>query len=248
MAYLTWISDELLKQAVRNVLGKGRDAKQNAPKNFNKNVVDPFASLFESSAFGLTNFEEWKNQELNRQAQKTLQNHIGNLHQEILGSVVGWQNLKVGSNAGSDLVCTDKKILAEIKNKYNTLTGGKQVTLYREFDNLISPKASIYHGYTAYYVTIIPKTPTRFDKSFTPSDKEKGTRCNDNSKIRTIDGASFYTLVTGEQAALHQFYTVLPQVIEELMKLEFEEPDFKITDKQKFIEIFEQAFDKNNHI
>ena len=221
MAYLTWIADNLLKQAVKSVLEKGLIAKKNAPQNFNKNVVDPFGSLFEMSAFGLARFDDWKEQELNRQAQKTLQNHIGNLHQDILGNVKGWQNLKVGSNAGSDLVCTDQKIVAEIKNKYNTLTGGKQVTLYREFDNLISPKASSYHGYTAYYVTIIPKSPIRFDKEFTPSDKEKGARCFTNPKIRMIDGASFYALVSGVDNALEQFYKVLPQVIEEIMKMTF---------------------------
>lgn len=244
MAYLTWITDELLTQAVKNVLIKGHNAKQNAPENFNKNVVDPFASLFEASAFGLQSFEDWKNQELNRQAQKTLQNHIGNLHQEILGSVSGWENLKVGSSAGSDLVCTEKTIIAEIKNKFNTLTGGKQVTLYREFENLIAPKASKYHGYTAYYVTIIPKKPNRFNKVFTPSDKEKGTPCTANPKIRIIDGASFYTLVTGHDDALHQFYTVLPQVIEDVMHHVFKQSEFKIRDRQEFLEVFEQAFFK----
>lgn len=242
MAYLTWITDDLLKQAVKNVLEKGLIAKKNAPQNFNKNVVDPFGSLFEMSAFGLARFDDWKEQELNRQAQKTLQNHIGNLHQDILGNVKGWQNLKVGSNAGSDLVCTDQKIVAEIKNKYNTLTGAKQVTLYREFDNLISPKASSYHGYTAYYVTIIPKSPIRFDKEFTPSDKEKGARCFTNPKIRMIDGASFYALVTGVDNALEQFYKVLPQVIEEIMKNDFSMPNFEIKDKQNFAKIFAQAF------
>lgn len=35
--------------------------------------------------------------ETTRQAQKTLQNHIGDFHQNILGSVDGWINLKVGS-------------------------------------------------------------------------------------------------------------------------------------------------------
>lgn len=242
MSYLTWISDEALKQAVKNVLEKGRVAKQNAPKNFNKNVVDPFGSLFEMSAFGLNSFDDWKNQELNRQAQKTLQNHIGNLHQEILGNVSGWQNLKVGSNAGSDLVCIEHKILAEIKNKYNTLTGGKQVTLYKEFDNLISPKASTYHGYTAYYVVIIPHKPMRYNKEFTPSDKEKGTRCIVNPKIRVMDGASFYTLVTGEFEALKNFYEVLPQVIEDIFKNDFNVQNFQIADKKSFAEIFHQAF------
>ncbi len=242
MPYLNWIRDEDLIQAVKLVVEKGIDAKKNAPKNFNKNVVDPFGSLFEMASFGLNDFNDWKNQELNRQAQKTLQNHIGNLHQEILGSVQGWNNLKVGSNSGSDLVCPTRKIVAELKNKHNTLTGGKQVTLYREFDNLISPKASSYYGYTAYFVTIIPSKPQRLDKEFTPSDKEKGSRCITNAKIRTIDGASFYTLVTGQHNALADFYRVLPVVLEKIMIEQFGQLNFQIPNKVDFTSLFTQAF------
>lgn len=242
MAYLKWISDENLKLAVKEVLEKGMDAKRNAPKNFNKNVVDPFSALFELSAFDIDHFQHWKSQELNRQAQKTLQNHIGNLHQAILGFVQGWDNLKVGSNAGSDLVCRDKKILAEIKNKYNTLTGGKLITQYKDFEELILPKASAYQGYTAYFVTIIPKKPIRSDEEFTPSDKSKGTRCSPNPKIRIIDGASFYTLVTGDVDALQDFYAVLPLVIEDVFIHEFKKEEFKIVDRDAFTKLFTQAF------
>lgn len=242
MTYLTWINDQDLKQAIKKVLEKGILAKANAPTTFNKNVVDPFSSLFELAAFDLKGFSEWKDQELNRQAQKTLQNHIGNLHQEILGYVSGWQNLKVGSNAGSDLVNTSDKFIAEIKNKHNTLTGGKLITQYQEFENLVSPKASHYHGYTAYYVTIIPKNPKRFNEEFTPSDKSRGMRCVANPKIRIIDGASFYTLVTKQQDALKNLYAVLPQVIEDIYRNDFNQPNFNIADKQMFSNLFSTAF------
>ena len=77
------------------------------------------------------------------------------------------------------------------------------------------PKASIYKGYTSYYVSIIPKKKTRFNKAFVPSDKEKGAKCPINESIREIDGPSFYHLVTGETNALSDLYNVLPKVIEE---------------------------------
>lgn len=242
MPYLNWIRDEDLIQAVKSVVQKGIDAKKDAPKNFNKNVVDPFGSLFELTAFGLSDYDAWRAQELNRQAQKTLQNHIGNLHQEILGCVKGWDNLKVGANSGSDLVCKDRKIIAEIKNKHNTLTGGKLITQYKDFEQLILPKVSEYQGFTAYFVTIIPKKPIRYDEEFRPSDKSQGTRCTANPKIRTIDGASFYTLVTGDEHALSDFYRVLPSILEKVMIEDFHQPNFKIPNKEQFTELFNQAF------
>ncbi len=244
MPYLTWISDENLKKAVISVLEKGMAAKNDAPANFNKNVVDPFSAVFEVAAFKINNFNDWKHQELNRQAQKTLQNHIGNFHQEILGYVEGWENLKVGSNTGSDLFCTSRKIIAEVKNKHNTLTGGKLITQYDDFDSLISLKSSRYYGYTAYYVTIIPKTTKPFDQEFTPSDKKKGKKCSSNPKIRMIDGASFYALVTGQPSALTDLYQILPNIIENIFQKEFDQKDFKINDKQEFISLFESAYGK----
>ena len=61
--------------------------------------------------------------------------------------------------------------------------------------------------------------------------------CNPNPKIRVIDGASFYTLVTGENNALKDFYTILPLVIEEIFKSEFRQDKFKIADKIAFTEL-----------
>ena len=57
-----------------------------------------------------------------------------------------------------------------------------------------------------------------------------------------MDGASFYTLVTGEFEALKNFYEVLPQVIEDIFKNDFNVQNFQIADKKSFAEIFHQAF------
>ena len=62
-------------------------------------------------------------------------------------------------------------------------------------------------------MTIIPRSPERFDRFFTPSEKETGANCPENALIREIDGASFYQIVTGEKDALAQLFDVLPKVI-----------------------------------
>lgn len=177
-----------------------------------------------------------------RQCQKTLTNHIGNLHQKILGQVTGWQDLGTGGIV--DLVCPSKQIIAEVKNKYNTVTGGKLAEQYYSLERLVTPKASQYKDYTAYFVNIIPKKPERFDLPFQPSDKDKGIKCPVNENIRIIDGASFYTLVTGREEAIQEFYDALPLVIEDIFRTDYGLPNFTLPDKDLFKEYFLAAYVK----
>ncbi len=214
MAYLDWISDEALTRCVKHLIEKAKLANSESIKKFNKNVIDPFSAFFQISGFDM-NHEAWQQSEISRQAQKTLQNHVGDFHQNILGSVEGWHNKGVGSVI--DLVNDESKVIAEVKNKYNTLSGGQLANLYRSLDSLVSPKSSIYFGYTAYYVTVIPKNPERKDVTFTPSNREKGAKENLNERIRQIDGVSFYQLVTGSEKALVDLFNTLPQVVSDIL-------------------------------
>jgi hypothetical protein len=154
MAYLEYLDDETLKALVKGVLDIGRKKKAEVIRDFEKNVIDPFASLFDAAVSNVTH-ETWKNSEMVRQCQKTLTNHIGTLHQKILGNIDGWQDLGTGSVV--DLVCHDRLIIAEVKNKFNTVTGGKLADQYYSLERLVTPKASNYRGYTSYFVNIIPK-------------------------------------------------------------------------------------------
>jgi hypothetical protein len=232
MPYLNWINDADLKKEVSLLLSKANEAQKKAEDEFGKNVIDPFAAIFEMSGFKI-DFDTWYKSEFNRQAQKTLQNHIGEFHQNILGYTKGWTNLKVGNVI--DLLSEEHSIIAEVKNKYNTISGGKLSDLYYSLDKLISPKASIYKGYTAYYVSIIPKIGGRLNRPFVPSDKEKGEKCPLNEEIREIDGASFYHLVTGSEFALENLFDILPTVIKDCS-------DFEIKDIDKLKKYFNTAF------
>jgi hypothetical protein len=234
MSYLSWISDTELKTEVNQLLLKAKDAQKEAIEKFGKNVIDPFAALFEMSGFEI-DFDSWVKNETTRQSQKTLQNHIGDFHQNILGYSKDWKNMKVGNVI--DLVSEKNMIISEIKNKYNTISGGILSNLYYSLDKLISPKNSIHKGYTAYYVAIIPKKGERYNKPFTPSDKDKGEKCPLNENIREIDGASFYSLATGSDSALEDLFDVLPEVIKNCT-------DGKnyVCDKTKLKEFFSIAF------
>jgi len=235
MSKLNWISDEDLYNAVTHLLQKAEEAQIKSEKKFGKNVIDPFSAIFVMSGFKM-DFDNWLKTETSRQAQKTLQNHIGEFHQKILGHVEGWDNMKTGNVI--DLVSNEKKIIAEVKNKHNTISGGKLSELYYSLERLVMPKTSIYKNFIAYYVTIIPKNKKRKDLEFTPSDKDKGEKCPSNKLIREIDGASFYELVTGDKNALNDLFKVLPSVIEKCTN-----GKYKVDNFNKLQEFFNQAFE-----
>lgn len=77
----------------------------------------------------------------------------------------------------------------------------------------------------------------RFDIPFTPSDRSRGARCASNPLIRTIDGASFYEMVTGRPAALSQLFQVLPIVIADIKEQAFSDQDISSLD-----ELFKMAY------
>jgi hypothetical protein len=177
---------------------------------------------------------QWAINEKLRQAQKTLSNHIGNFHQSLLGALEGWENLPNGKIV--DIVCTERKIIAEIKNKHNTIKASNQSTLYHSLNDLVMKKGQVYKDYTAYYVEIIPKKPKRYDKPFTPSDASIGAKCPENPLIRVIDGASFYALITGVEDALQQVFNVLPAVISVL------KPNYQMMDSHLITRFFMEAY------
>lgn len=240
MAFLNYISDEVLRKEVKYVLDKAVAKNSSALEDFNRNVIDPFGAIFEAPNF--SSHDDWKNAEIARQAQKTIQNHVGVFHQKILGEVNGWQDL--GTGGVVDLVCEEKQIIAEVKNKYSTVTGGKLADQYHSLNGLISPKHSRFKDYTAYFVNIIPKRPARINEPFTPSDKETGARCPLNESIRIVDGASFYELVTGESSALEALHNVLPVVIEDIYQREYGKKNFELPNKDEFLIYFQLAYKK----
>jgi hypothetical protein len=239
MPYLTYINDVDLENFVVDLLKNGLKSKRSAEKNFTKNVIDPFATIFDAAISNI-NHDEWKKSEIVRQCQKTLTTRLGTLHQKILGKVDGWVDLGVGDEV--DLKNDSRRIIAEVKNKYNTVTGGSLIDQYNSLSDKVSKKASSWFEYTAYFVNIIPKTSKRFNVPFQPSDRSTGSPVAKNVQVRKIDGASFYHLVTGRENALRELYCVLPTIIEKLMREKCMQEGFEIRDKEKFAQYFNLAF------
>jgi len=208
---LPYINDADFLKIIEEVLITGIIALEQSENKFTKNVIDPFLMLFEMGCFNLNN-NDWLKNEKTRQAQKTLSNKIGWFHQKIIGSLPNWQDL--GTKELVDVVCHEKQIIAEIKNKFNTVKQSDLIGLYNDLYDMVQHKTQKYHGFTAYYVEIIPKKAQIYDKCFTPSDRKTGHKARANEKIRQIDGASFYTLATGYDDALSLLFSALPKAIQ----------------------------------
>jgi hypothetical protein len=229
---LPFIDNEKLYRIVFCVLMSEKNPAGEYTK-IDSNVVDPFSAVFDALKQGIT-LKEWLRQEEARQKQKTLQNALGVFHQAIIGSINGgWENIPVGHVI--DVCNKMKKIIAEIKNKFNTTKGSDKKTIY---DNLNSQLKTPYNGFTGYYVEIIPRRRGLYNLPFTPSDNVLKNTRPVNQKIRVIDGKSFYALATGIPDALEMLYKILPRVIADFLKTD---PGIVCKD-QLFNDLFTRAY------
>ena len=190
---ISWISEKDLDRHIKTLLESAHRAHANAADRRNKNVVDPFLSLLIASTFECTSVKELAYLQNIESASRGMSNALGTFHQNILASVKGWEN----HNAGYDLVCPEKMILAEVKNKWNTMNSSNRRQVENDLDTAIRQKAGNWNGYLA---LIIPKEPQRYKRLIT-------------SRVFDIDGASFYHIVTGDPNAIHDLFDHLCAVV-----------------------------------
>lgn len=142
---LNFISEERLTCICQEIVDTGISAIKNSEATFHDNIVDPFSAIFDSAISGIS-LSEWIEREKARQMQKTLQNCIGSFHQKVLGSICGWEDLGTGGIV--DIKNEKSKIIAEVKNKWNTTKGNHKVRIYDDINNLL--KQPMHRGFTGY--------------------------------------------------------------------------------------------------
>lgn len=194
MSRLSWITDPDLESAVNILTKRANDAKEKAPERMKKNVVDPFSSLVVASTFHVQTKEQLVNAQQASSALDGMGNALGSFHQQVLSSVKGW----VDYDASYDLENADKRILAEIKNKHNTMNAKTRKSVEHDLGTALEIKK----GWKAYLVIIIPKKPKRYRKQL-----------HMTRPIYEIDGASFYEGVTGEPTAIHDLFTATIDIL-----------------------------------
>lgn len=210
--YLPFISNEALFNAIKKVVSAAMIAEMDADTNLHRNVIDPFSAVFDASIHNIS-MTQWLEQEKRRQIQKTFQNYIGGFHPEILGAIPDWEDM--GRGHVIDLRNKKKKIIAEVKNKFNTTKGTDKKSIYDNIESQLN--LTEYSGFTGYYVEIIPKGRKVYNKTFTPPDNTTHTNRSANARIRIIDGKSFYELASGDPNALKKLYDALPHVISDIL-------------------------------
>ena len=118
---------------------------------------------------------------------------------------------------GIDAFNHDKKIILEVKNKWNTVKGSDRDGVYKLLRNEIDDSGSTHHGYIAYLVEILPKGKKRYDTEFVPSSNKKEL-CPKRSDIRVIDGFTFYSKFSDNPKGLEDFYKIFPDILEKIFK------------------------------
>ncbi|MFT6835725.1 MAG: hypothetical protein ACJA0H_001765 [Francisellaceae bacterium] len=203
-----------------------------------RNTLDCFSASLDALMQEIS-MDDWLKQEKERQVQKTKQNAIGTLHEDIMGSIDGVDALVVGNLV--DIVCHDKKIVAEVKNKYNTTKGNHKVQIYRDLAQKID---EIADGYTGYYVEVLPKGAKAYNHPFTPSDNQTKSKLPERKDIKVIDGKSFYSLLTGNDEALCELYKNLPAIVSEIIEERFKVrlSTSKVVDSEQFNKNFIKAY------
>ncbi|MCE2471330.1 MAG: Eco47II family restriction endonuclease [Anaerolineae bacterium] len=186
---LSWIDEEAFDQAITALRQSAQDALTHADKRRRRNVVDPFLTLLLSSTFSIDRSEDLSTIQQAESAIRGMSGALGTFHQSILGSVTGWEN----HDSLYDLKCPDRRLVAEVKNKWNTMNTANRRQVESD---LAATVRSLRGPWTAYLVLIVPKSPVRYEKSL------------DKNVIET-DGASFYQLVTGYPNAIHDLFQVL---------------------------------------
>ncbi|MEK7518833.1 MAG: Eco47II family restriction endonuclease [Patescibacteria group bacterium] len=228
--YLPFIFDSELLRHVKKVIDTAEHAEEE--NNIYSNAIDPFSAVFDIVRKKITT-KLWLELEKTRQVQKTNQNAIGVMHQEILGSIPGWENM--GTGQVFDLKNDSLQIIAEVKNKWNTVKGSNKNSNY---DDLKSKLKGELKGYTGYLVEIIPHNKARYNKPFQPSDNRIHQKRQKNERIRTIDGYSFYELASGQKNALEALFLALPRVIADIL-----DQEIAITKLQKeLLGIFKKTY------
>ncbi len=189
---ISWIAPETLDGHIEKLKTHAMRAADKASERREENVVDPFSSLLIATTFGAADRDQLTRLQDAESALRGMSNALGSFHQNVLASIEGWAN----HDAGYDLECSSRRLLAEVKNKWNTMNTANRREVVRDLETAIRQR----RDWHAYLVLVIPKTPNRYMHHIAP-------------RVSEIDGASFYHKATGDPNALHELFDYLCDAI-----------------------------------
>ncbi|RMB60974.1 Eco47II family restriction endonuclease [Dokdonia sinensis] len=204
--YLNFITDEHLLNCIENLHKSYLKAKANvSKKKFYKNKIDTIKLTFDSK-FNDLDEETLIKTEINRQIDKSINNSIGTFHEQILGGISGYE---IGNLSGFDIKASNDTLFADIKNKHNTMNSSSAESLFQK----LAKYADTYKQANCYLVQILAKNSFN-EKWFGEINGKEYS----HSRVYKISGDQFYKLLSGQEDALFQLYSVLPKAITDYLK------------------------------
>ena len=223
---LSWIDQDKLFEVTEHAFEKAINDRKIKPKT----PPDPFTLIAQAAIMG-SDLEDVLEFETARKLNKTLSNEVGLWHQHVLGLAPGWQDLG-SAGGGVDLkMCPGnvsarfgKPIVAEVKNRYNTIKASDEKNIWDDLDF-----AAKTHGAIAYIFQIVPKDTNRYDRPWKVSGRvEKDT-------VRCCDGVTAYEMVFGKSDALFELYDALPEIFEDVLAASTSQIDSKSASKIYYV-------------
>lgn len=127
--YLTFISDEDLFECIGFLYKKYKNTSENMNlEKFYKNKLDPIKFSLDIEFKGISQKQKII-EEIYRQQDKTISNHIGKFHELLISKINGFKL----SDGGHDIENKQCAVFAEIKNKHNTIKGEVKKTYIKRW-------------------------------------------------------------------------------------------------------------------
>lgn len=204
--FLKFISDQNLNLAIEKLYQSYVIAKKDINmRKFYSNKIDPIKLTFDS-LFTDSSEKELLDSEIVRQIDKSINNAIGTFHENILGSIKGFEK---GNFSGYDIKAKDNSLFADIKNKHNTMNSSAAESLYQKLENIANnnPNADCY--WVAIWAT--------YSYNDQWAGKINGTQYS-HPRVKKISGDQFYELLSKRKNALFELYQILPLAIDNFLK------------------------------
>ena len=183
----SWISDSDLAKHIDRLIAAARSSIEDAHGRRQRNRPDPFGSLLVAASYNLRGVEGLEQVQDAESSLRGMSNALGSFHQGMLGSVNGWRD----HDAGYDIEGQSHRIVAEIKNKHNTMNTSTRRAVVSDLQTAVRQKG---RGWRGYLVIIIPRRPVRYNRQL------------GQERVYEVDGASFYHIATGEPNAIHDLF------------------------------------------
>ena len=194
MPAFDWISDAALEAATDTFVESIARCKNERAKRQRRNVLDPFSLISIAHVFSAETADDVLDYAGMKAVIDCISNALGTFHQQVLGNAEGWRN----HDRGFDLICSQRRLIAEVKNKHNTMNDTNRQGVVTRLRWALRQRDE--PGWTGYLAIIIPKKPERYQTELAPN-------------LFEVDGASFYKIVSGRDDAMHDTLCHLCEVL-----------------------------------